>query len=750
MSASQFIGLQVKLFLRGTDSTVIEGRVAAIDEATQAISLVDAYLVQPPQNGVSTPPLPLGTHRVPGSDILDLQIKKALLPPPKPVPGDQSALHYQTSSPHQTSKNQDSKLTRQRRETPAILAMGGGLDAIRNLAAGVPLLTSHGASPTFGSAGHVKTSDPTHVFTQSAPLSHSQRFDRPGSAQSTFSSSAARPQHSSLSGSEDPARSQSRLSLAPNSENNDAEEVDFADMFTEDTNDDGGVPLVRDASAASSSITVTPQNRKKGRGTERREKSERKSPPKSAKSSTAQELNPTHQAAVWADTPSASTAALPDFDFQASLALFDKQRVFSEIAMSDFTDPATLLVSHNRIHGRRPAASNGGADRKPMARETVLDASMAGKEVWDEAGRNTSAASGEETGNDAEVEGDDDADDEGNETDIVGVVPPVGHAIGTVRVDRPVFQTSLAARIPALLVSEANGVEARGMREAGVTEGMIVENGGRAAAMLVLQALGGARRFKPDNHNGPPSVVVLAGSHRVGAFALCAARNLANHGVDVFVHTFQPVVGGNFEVQYNAVIGSEVKLISDSKDLPSPSVQPIDLIIDGMAGSLGVRPSERVTVGELVRWANLCKANKLSLDMPTGLNGDTGLAISPNMPHIKPRWTLALGIPKAGLYPVVTPSTGPGAGVGGGRNGVANGRNGGSVRSGSSSQRVCGEVFLADVGLPKRAYRIAAEMAEAAAVNAGNNSGGDGIRSASSARGPFGDKFLVAVSLVED
>lgn len=60
----------------------------------------------------------------------------------------------------------------------------------------------------------------------------------------------------------------------------------------------------------------------------------------------------------------------------------------------------------------------------------------------------------------------------------------------------------------------------------------MIENGGRNAAMMVLQAWG-SRRLQRSNHNAPPLVVVLAGNNKTGAMALCAGRHLANREVRV-------------------------------------------------------------------------------------------------------------------------------------------------------------------------------------------------------------------------
>lgn len=47
---------------------------------------------------------------------------------------------------------------------------------------------------------------------------------------------------------------------------------------------------------------------------------------------------------------------LEDFDFEASAKSFDKARIWSEIRAHDQSDPAALLVAHNRIPGPQAAA----------------------------------------------------------------------------------------------------------------------------------------------------------------------------------------------------------------------------------------------------------------------------------------------------------------------------------------------------------------------------------------------------------
>lgn len=99
--------------------------------------------------------------------------------------------------------------------------------------------------------------------------------------------------------------------------------------------------------------------------------------------------------------------------------------------------------------------------------------------------------------------------------------------------------------------------------ETGPNEDQMIENAGRSASMMALQAIGlfvisliisrllftssktdhislssdsgGPRRIQPNNHNAAPFVVVLVGNNKTGAYGLCAARHLANHGCQVVV-----------------------------------------------------------------------------------------------------------------------------------------------------------------------------------------------------------------------
>ena len=111
------------------------------------------------------------------------------------------------------------------------------------------------------------------------------------------------------------------------------------------------------------------------------------------------------------------------------------------------------------------------------------------------------------------------------------------------------IQTLSGVSCPTVTSLQMQEVERLSALEMGLSDEQMIENGGRGAAMMCLQALGGSRRIQPNNHNEAPIVVILVGNNRTGAYALCAGRHLSNHGCVVLAF----VAGSNHEGQLHAV-----------------------------------------------------------------------------------------------------------------------------------------------------------------------------------------------------
>eukprot|EP00842_Homolaphlyctis_polyrhiza_P002284 jgi/Hompol1/3056/HPOL_000023-RA len=92
------------------------------------------------------------------------------------------------------------------------------------------------------------------------------------------------------------------------------------------------------------------------------------------------------------------------------------------------------------------------------------------------------------------------------------------------------FETMNHIYVPTATPQEMLEIERIAVNETGPNDEQMVENGGRGAAMIAMQALGGSRRIQAGMpHNERPFVVILAGNNKTGAYGLATARHLANH-----------------------------------------------------------------------------------------------------------------------------------------------------------------------------------------------------------------------------
>jgi len=216
------------------------------------------------------------------------------------------------------------------------------------------------------------------------------------------------------------------------------------------------------------------------------------------------------------------------------------------------------------------------------------------------------------------------------------------------------FQTKEGIWVPAVTAEQMREVDRIAMEEFGLGILQMMENAGRNLAENVMDMLGGTSG----------EVTVLAGSGGNGGGGLCCARHLHNRGFQVWV-----------------VLSKEAAILSGAarnqlQILQSAGVQPVDpshaedvicraqIVVDALIG-YSLRGTPRGSVAELINLCNQHAARVLSLDVPSGLDATTGEAPGP---VVHPERTLTLALPKTGL------------------------------------QRVPGDLYLADIGIPPEVY----------------------------------------------
>ncbi len=194
--------------------------------------------------------------------------------------------------------------------------------------------------------------------------------------------------------------------------------------------------------------------------------------------------------------------------------------------------------------------------------------------------------------------------------------------------------------IPAVTVDQMHEVDRLMVEEVGISLLQMMENAGRALAAQARGLLGG-------NVHGK-RVMVLAGSGGNGGGGLAAARRLSIWGASVSV-----ILGHPRETMKAAPlhqltildrIGVPVLEVGSPQGSPE-TLGAADLSLDALIG-YNLRGAPREPIASLIRLANAGGTRILALDVPSGLDADSGIAYDP---AIRAEATLTLALPKAGL-----------------------------------------------------------------------------------------------------
>ncbi len=148
---------------------------------------------------------------------------------------------------------------------------------------------------------------------------------------------------------------------------------------------------------------------------------------------------------------------------------------------------------------------------------------------------------------------------------------------------------------------------------------LLMENAGKEVARVVTAKLGG------DIHG--KEIIVFVGKGGNGGDGLVAARHLAAMGAKVYVLLLydkslisSPDTLFNLEIIERMDLNVKVEKIREPKKLKPYNV---DVLIDAMLGT-GVRGELREPIRSAVRIFNESNGLKIAIDVPTGIDPDTG------------------------------------------------------------------------------------------------------------------------------
>jgi NAD(P)H-hydrate epimerase len=225
------------------------------------------------------------------------------------------------------------------------------------------------------------------------------------------------------------------------------------------------------------------------------------------------------------------------------------------------------------------------------------------------------------------------------------------------------FRTENGLSVPMVTAEQMREVDRIAMEDFGLGVLQMMENAGRNLAQNAMDMLGIAAGVEvPDRSEG---VTILAGSGGNGGGGLCCGRHLHNRGFPVWV------VLSKDEEELRGSAANQLRILRKAGVEPVKPARAVEvirrsqLVVDALIG-YSLRGAPRGRVAELIELCNDHARLVLSLDVPSGLNATTGE--TPGA-VVRPERTLTLALPKAGL------------------------------------EAVRGELFLADIGIPREVYR---------------------------------------------
>ncbi len=174
----------------------------------------------------------------------------------------------------------------------------------------------------------------------------------------------------------------------------------------------------------------------------------------------------------------------------------------------------------------------------------------------------------------------------------------------------------------------------------GIPSEILMENAGRGIAEHIMMLIA-----DPDDQ---PRFTIFCGKGNNGGDGFVVGRYLAEAGCDVTFFFLGPIdkLSRDARLNFDRVAGKGLELIElkDESDLPERLES--DFIVDAVFGT-GFSGAPRGLAGKVIEYMNDRTQPVISVDMPSGLNADTG---DHEGEVVQAICTCTLALPKYGLY----------------------------------------------------------------------------------------------------
>ncbi len=196
-----------------------------------------------------------------------------------------------------------------------------------------------------------------------------------------------------------------------------------------------------------------------------------------------------------------------------------------------------------------------------------------------------------------------------------------------------------------LSAEEMRDMDRRAFEEYGISGVQLMEMAGRAVALVADQILQARLAGETGGHPSPVltwldaaasgrsgahvrsglKVCAVCGTGNNGGDGFVAARHLANWGYDctVFVAGDPGRLQGEARQNYEALVRRGLPVIDVPEVSELRALEDADLIIDALLGT-GIRGEVMERISEVMDVINSAEAPVLAVDIPSGINADTG------------------------------------------------------------------------------------------------------------------------------
>ncbi len=191
--------------------------------------------------------------------------------------------------------------------------------------------------------------------------------------------------------------------------------------------------------------------------------------------------------------------------------------------------------------------------------------------------------------------------------------------------------------------SQMTQLDRRTIEEFGVPGERLMERAGHGVFRAAMRLL--SKRNAPARN----SVLLFAGRGNNGGDALVVARLLQNAAIP----NLTVLLAEESDLKGDAAMnlarlkktGGRLLVARDANHLKKLSTHECSLIVDGILGT-GIRGAVKGFYAEVIEFINRLDRSALAIDIPSGINGDTG---DHQGPCVRADVTVTMGLPKLGL-----------------------------------------------------------------------------------------------------